>query len=97
MEEHQKGDLWQIGPDEQIGEDEGREKDYWEQAGSEQRPEGFVRDEVDEPLEGGLDEGRALCRNGVLHCTLKGYNQLASQILRTGLYRVIIDIESFDD
>ena len=64
MEKSQKGDLRQVGPDKQIGEDEGREKYYRDESSSEQWPESFVGNEVDEALSRRLEVCSAAWRDG---------------------------------
>lgn len=90
MKDCQKGHLWQVGPDEEIGEDKGREKDYRDEASLEKWPKSAVRHEIDEALCSSLEGvlkyivARARC------FTLNGYSQLASQMERTGLYCAIM-------
>ena len=73
MEDCEKSDLRQIGPDEEVCEDECREKNYRQESCSEQWPEGWMAEEVIEALESRSKMDLAFV--GALF-TLKGYSQL---------------------
>src|SRR5881398_2780743 len=67
MEDSQKSHLRQVGPDEEVREDEGREKYYGDKSSSEKWPEGLVRNEVDEALCRGLELCPVALKDGAVH------------------------------